>query len=99
MGQYATKMSILKVHIKPLHENITYPCDQCDYKANLKHHLKKYIESRHGNVTYSCDQCEYKLIQRSNLKQHIESRHGNLTYPCEKCVCLFKTTFEKAHTI
>ena len=60
LDQCATKKSILKVHIKPVHENITDPCDQCDYKVNIKHHMKQDIESRYGNVTYSCDQCEYK---------------------------------------
>ena len=65
--------------------NVTYPCDQCEYKEKWKVDLKIHIESVHGNITYPCDQCKYKAKQKVDLKMYIQSVHGNVTYPCQQC--------------
>ena len=40
-------------HYASVHGNVTYSCDQCEYKVNWTDNLKKHIESLH--VTHSCD--------------------------------------------
>ena len=50
-------------HKASVHVNVTYSCDQCEYKANWKDNLK-HIESTHEIVTHSCD----RMIN-VNLKQ------------------------------
>ena len=41
-------------HKKSKHEEVKYPCDQCDFKANLKHKLFTHIKSNHEDVEYPC---------------------------------------------
>ena len=40
----------LEIHIKSKHEGIKVPCDQCDFKATTKQHLKIHIKS--NNLKY-----------------------------------------------
>ena len=87
-SQYIVKF--LNKFKPPFLDNVTYPCDQCEYKATQKRNLKIHIESIHDNVTYSCDQCEYKVTRKENLKRHIENIHNNITYSCDECT--FKAT-------
>ena len=64
----------------------TYPCNQCEFKANWKHNLKQHIEAIHQKITYSCDQCDYTASHKGNLKRHNKTIHANITYqgqPCE----------------
>ena len=53
-----------------VHENVKYPCNQCDFKATLKSSLKRHQTSVHENIKYPCNQCEYKATQQSSLKAH-----------------------------
>ena len=57
--------------------SITYSCDQCDYKAKEKGHLKTHNKTVHKNVGYSCNQCEYKTKEKVHLKTHNETVHDN----------------------
>ena len=62
-------------HIKYQHENVKFPCDQCDYKAKDKGYLLKHIKSRHEGVKYPCDQCAYKATFKGALRRHIKLKH------------------------
>ena len=52
----------------PVHENVKYPCDQCDSKFTQKGDLKKHKLSVHKNVN-PCDQHDKKAT-KSNLETH-----------------------------
>ena len=43
-------------------------CDQCDYQAYYKHHLKEHVEYKHEGVIYQCDFCDYKARTKQNLQ-------------------------------
>ena len=43
----STKSRNLKQHIKRIHEDMRYPCDQCDYIAKHSGNLKQHKESKH----------------------------------------------------
>ena len=58
-----------------MHEGVGYGCDQCDYKAVHKGHLKIHKESKHEGVRYGCDQCDYKATLKTDLKRHKQSKH------------------------
>ena len=34
-----------------IHRGICYPCDQCDYKANVKENLRQHVDSIHVFAT------------------------------------------------
>ena len=59
-----------------MHGNVTYPCEQYEYKATLKESLIRHNESIHENVSYSCDLCNFKTTRKNYLKCQIESRHN-----------------------
>ena len=61
-------------------EGVKYPCDQCDYKATLPHHLQQHIKSIHDGVKYPCNKCDYKATRPDNLQQHIKSIHDGVKY-------------------
>ena len=75
----------LNAHIEAIHDNdnITYSCDQCEYKATQKLSLRTHIKSLHEDFT--CDQCEFKEKRKGQLDDHIESIHENVTYSCNQC--------------
>ena len=51
------KKDIFKKDIYSVHGDVSYLCDQYDYKAKQKGHLKTHIDSAHQNVRYPCNQC------------------------------------------
>ena len=51
------KKDIFKKHIYSVHGDVSYLCDQYDYKAKRKGRLKTHIDSAHQNVRYPCNQC------------------------------------------
>ena len=60
------------------HENISYPCNQCEYVATEKFSLKRHKISKHDGVGYPCDLCDYAASRPSNLKKHKESSHSTI---------------------
>ena len=59
---------------------MTYPCDQCDFKATIKGNLTQHVQSIHEGVTHQCDQCDYKATQKGNL-----TIHEGVPHPCDQC--------------
>ena len=53
-----------------------YKCDQCDYVAKQKSHLKPHIKAKHEGVIYHCDMCDYKANYPSNLNAHKRKKHS-----------------------
>ena len=65
--------------------NGKYICDQCDYQATKRGHLKTHFESVHEGIKYAFNQCDYKATLQCNLKTHIESKHDGVKYACGQC--------------
>ena len=77
--------SALLKHVRNIHEGVSYPCKQCDYKAKHQSNLKKHMKSVHEGMKYPCGQCVYKATRPDRLKIHIESVHEGVIYPCSHC--------------
>ena len=75
--EYRGSKSVLNKKSKH-HENISYPCNQCEYVANEKFSLKRHKISKHDGVGYPCDLCDYAASRPSNLKKHKESSHSTI---------------------
>jgi len=87
---------IREVHDK-IHEGVFYPCEECEYKATKKWHLKVHVEATHKGIRYPCGQCSYEAKTKQTLQRHVESIHEGIRYPCQFCdykatqnVCLKK---------
>ena len=77
---HATTTGNLRKHFRHTHEDVTYPCCQCDYKAAHKGTLLSHIRSIHEGViaTYPCSQCDFKATKKSNLQRHERSKHNGV---------------------
>ena len=47
-----------------------FECEQCEYKATKKGHLRVHTLSKHEGIKFDCDQCDYKVATKSNLRVH-----------------------------
>ena len=45
----------------------TFDCDQCEYKATTKSHLRVHTLSKRERIRFDGDQCEYKARQKNQL--------------------------------
>merc|ERR1712189_23215 len=62
-----------------------YKCQDCDYSATQKGHIKIHVQSKHEGIKYPCHQCDYQATRSSSLQRHIESIHEGIKYPCQQC--------------
>ena len=72
-------------HIQSKHEGVTYLCDQCSYKDNVKSNLVRHKQSNHEGVRFECDKCSYKFRRLENLKDHKQSVHEGILRACDHC--------------
>jgi len=77
--------SYLKTHIKNIHGDKKFKCNQCDFRANKKGNLLKHVSEVHGVDRYPCPKCDYKATQKANLQRHIDSVHEGIRYNCDYC--------------
>jgi DNA-directed RNA polymerase subunit M/transcription elongation factor TFIIS len=50
-------------------------CDQCEYQANMRHHLKIHTMAKHEGVKYECKECTRTFSHKSALIRHRKSAH------------------------
>ena len=67
----ATQQSHHTTHIKSVHEEVKYKCNQCDFTFTDTSNLRRHIQSKHEEVKYGCNQCDYKAYTQSNPTSHI----------------------------
>ena len=60
-------INLLEKSQKGKHEEVTYPCDQCEYAATLLGCFKEHKERTHERIRFPCDQCEFVATTSSNL--------------------------------
>ena len=60
-------------------------CNQCEYVATQRGHLKQHKLHRHEARTFQCEFCDHATPTKRTLKQHKEIKHEGLTFPCDQC--------------
>ena len=81
----STKLALLKVHKRNIHEGLRNKCKLCDYTCVNKAFMKQHIRVAHEGVRYRCDECDYAGTNEHNLKIHRDSKHLGITWPCDEC--------------
>ena len=90
----------LGLHIKIKHDEISFSCKYCEYKAQTKSYLRiheasvhegvKHARMKKRNGVYKCKKCDAKFETPSGLGFHRRSKHDVRIYSC--LYCDFKAT-------
>ena len=52
-----------------------YKCDQCDFRANGRDHIRNHKRRNHSDYKVLCDRCGYTTNDLGNLKRHVRRKH------------------------
>ncbi|KMY91387.1 zinc finger protein 585B [Drosophila simulans] len=83
----------LKRHLKSAHSTEKsseqwFSCDQCDFRARIKGHLRRHSLRHSGQKPHQCPHCDFQCSTIDNLRKHIikTGKHpGMFIYQCVKC--------------
>jgi len=77
-------------HVRKVHSNLSYTCDECGKSFRTKAALKIHISGVHlKEKKYKCEQCEYRAISKQKLKVHALCMHTSYEdkpLSCDKCL-------------
>ena len=65
---------ILTKRIKTVSKS--YKCNQCEYAALDKIHLRRHLKTHRGAKPKKCNQCDYASSRVSNLRSHLKTHSG-----------------------
>ncbi|KAH8410155.1 hypothetical protein KR009_007095 [Drosophila setifemur] len=83
----------LKRHLKSAHAGDQgggewFSCDQCEFRARIKGHLRRHSLRHSGKKPHQCPHCDFQCSTIDNLRKHIvkTGKHpGKFIYECKKC--------------
>ncbi|KAH8298390.1 hypothetical protein KR018_012640 [Drosophila ironensis] len=65
-----------------------FSCDQCEFRARTKTHLRRHSLRHSGQKPHQCPHCSFQCSTIDNLRKHIvrTGKHpGKFVYECEEC--------------
>lgn len=90
-----------KLHLKThnvdadMMEDLTYQCDQCNYKTKRKEHMKRHKTNHSGDRPHLCDTCGMTFKRSDTLSQHkqvhLEKVQRKLKFACQVCDKAFRS--------
>ena len=75
--------SSLKQHIKSIHKDVIFACDQCDkcnFSAAWKSELLTHIKLFHEGVKFPCNKCDYNSTRKGSLLTHMKSLYAGVNF-------------------
>ncbi|XP_050741645.1 zinc finger protein 160 isoform X2 [Drosophila biarmipes] len=84
----------LKRHLKSAHSGKEeggaewFSCDQCEFRARIKGHLRRHSLRHSGQKPHQCPHCDFQCSTIDNLRKHIikTGKHpGKFIYECSEC--------------
>lgn len=61
--------------VNPPKRDLSFVCDQCDFKTGDKYQLRNHVAAKHIGIMYDCDECEHQSAYKKNLKRHKRRAH------------------------
>ena len=84
-GQLYSSPGNLQKHMKSVHGNIKFRCDQCPYEASQKIGLVKHQQVIHAGLKHYCDMCDKHYSWENDLRRHKYRVHNKIKFNCETC--------------
>ena len=72
---HSLKKNSLQRHIKSVHQNVSYQCDECKSRFTQRISLQRRIQSVHQNIALKCEECDSIFTQQVKLDIHVEPVH------------------------
>ena len=73
--------SLLKLHVKTVHDKIRYQCKKCDKNYKYRHHLRAHADAEH-NGSYEWEETKNNFMEEKNERKPIK---------CKECSSAFNT--------
>ena len=67
----------MKRHKAATHEDKSYACNQCQFKAGRLPGLVYHKKSVHLGIRYPCKKCDYEAKSKYQLLEHNDTKHKN----------------------
>ena len=85
-GKMFTSRTNMLNHMKQIHLEIKYECDNCDYKASQKGALTRHQLAKHGNGIrhFRCLLCPKSYKWEVDLMRHTK-KHSDNKFRCNGC--------------
>ena len=74
---------ILTKRIKTVSKS--YKCNQCEYAALDKIHLRRHLKTHSGEKSNKCNQCNFASSRAGNLRRHLKTHSGEKSNKCNQC--------------
>ena len=71
--------SSLKQHIKSIHKDVIFACDQCNFSAAWKSELLT-LKLFHEGVKFPCNKCDYNSTRKGSLLTHMKSLYAGVNF-------------------
>ena len=83
----------LSQHIRELHPEGAYNCEQCNFSCLSEEELELHTKRRHSTVErIKCPLCDtrFTLNRKYRMNEHLRKKHSDVTLNCDQCrfVCL-----------
>ena len=62
-----------------------FGCEDCEYRAKTREHLKIHTQAVHEGLRFPCNLCSFKASGIANLSKHKAYRHEGVIFSCKIC--------------
>ena len=63
-------------HMKQMHENKEFPCNECNYIGKTKRDLTVHTGLYHKDKTFACEFCDFKAGYQHRINRHTRQQHA-----------------------
>ena len=65
----------MNIILERKHDQKQYKCEQCDFRANGRDHIRNHKRRDHSDYKLLCDRCGYTTKVNSHLHRHVRAKH------------------------